>query len=116
MVANCRNYNEDTDEEDDDERSEEEESEEDEDEEEENEYKALGHSCEYSDRNLHHIIVGCLKAKIVSKYPELYLGTWVVRVRMRRMLMLQIFCLGWVCYGAPLTSVCFEAMCHSSFT
>lgn len=51
VVANCRNYNEDTDEEDDDEGSEEEESEEDEDEEEENEYQVLGHSCEYSDRN-----------------------------------------------------------------
>lgn len=51
VIANCRNYNEDTDEDDDDEGSNEEESEEDEDEEEENEYKVLGHSCEYSDRN-----------------------------------------------------------------
>lgn len=64
MVAICRNYNEDTDEEDDHEGSEEEESEEDEDEEEENEYKILGHSCEYSDRNLltSYFIHMCLKA------------------------------------------------------
>lgn len=46
MVANCRNYNEDTDDEEDEEGSEEEDFEEDDDEEEENEYKALGHSCE----------------------------------------------------------------------
>lgn len=57
MAVHCRNYNEDTDEEDANEGSEEEESEEEdeeevEEEEEENEYNVLGHSCEYSDRNL----------------------------------------------------------------
>lgn len=52
VIANCRNYNEDTDEEDEDQGSEEEDSEEEEDDEEENEYKALGHSCEYSYKSL----------------------------------------------------------------
>lgn len=68
-VAKCRNYNEDTDEEDDDEGSEEEDSEEEEDEEEENEYKVLGHSCKYKDRN--HFSFTCLIAKIVSFYNYL---------------------------------------------
>lgn len=59
----CRNYNEDTEEEDDDDGPEEEESEEDE---EENEYKALGHSCESSGRNVlaSYSTPVCIKAKI----------------------------------------------------